>query len=163
MKRSGYTLTEVALVVAIVGVIFAMGPMLFIQVSRFIQLNSARLALQREARVAMATINRNLRQAKQSTIQISQLSGQPYYSRISFTRGDDTSYVFTQQGSTLTMTATNPTTTKTLSQHLRYLTFAPPRAEDLSIISVALTLEKKIYEGRTKALHMASEKVMIMN
>lgn len=163
MKRTGFTMTELLIVVAIVGVLFGLAPAIFVQVNRFIQLNTARLALQREARLTMATINRNLRQAQQGTIQISQLSGQPYYSSISFTRIDNTDYNFTQQGTNLIMTTANPSTTKILSENLRYLAFAPPRAEDLSIISVALTLEKKIYEGKSKALHMASEKVMIMN
>lgn len=163
MKRTGYTLTEMMLVVAIVGVVFSLGTTIFVQVNRFIQLNTARLSLQRDARLTMATINRNLRQAQQGTIQISRLAGQPYYSSISFTRIDNMAFTFTQQGTNLIMTSTNPSTTKVLSENLRYLAFVPPRSEDLSIISVALTLEKKIYEGRIKALHMASEKVMIMN
>lgn len=161
--KKGYSLTELLLVVAIVGVLFALAPAMFIQINRFIQLNSARLELQREARLAMSLINRNLRQARQSTLNIDQASGQPYYSRISFTRIDGTEFVITQQDTSLTMNTVNPDSTKTVSEHLRYLAFTPPRSEDLSIISVALTLEKKIYEGKSKALHMASEKVMIMN
>jgi hypothetical protein len=33
----------------------------------------------------------------------------------------------------------------------------------MGIISVSITLEKPIFEGRTKALHMASERVQVMN
>lgn len=161
MKKHGFSLTELLMVVAIVGILFAMAPMIFIQINRFIQLNTARLELQREARLAMSVINRNLRQAQQSTLQIDQVNGQPYYSRIAFTRIDGMAYTFFQQGTNLVMSTDN--TTKMLTTNVRYLAFAPPRTEDLSIISVSLTLEKKIYEGKSKALHMASEKVMIMN
>jgi len=54
-------------------------------------------------------------------------------------------------------------TSQVLSSNLRYLAFAAPRSDDLTIVSVSLTLEQEITELRTKALHMASEHVMIMN
>jgi hypothetical protein len=33
----------------------------------------------------------------------------------------------------------------------------------MTIVSVSLTLEKAIYEGKTKALHVATERVRVMN
>jgi hypothetical protein len=33
----------------------------------------------------------------------------------------------------------------------------------MGIVSVSITLEKEVYKGRRKALHMASEKVRIMD
>lgn len=161
LKTRGYTLTEVLLVVAIIGILFGLGPRLFISINRFLVLNRTRIELAREARQILPLINRNLRQSSVSTIVIDQAGGQPYYSRITFTRVDGMTFSFFQQGTNLCMSTSN--TTKVLTQNLRYLAFTPPRVEDLTILSVSLTLEKNIYEGRTKALHMASEKVMVMN
>lgn len=161
VRTGGYTLTELLLVVAIIGVLFGLGPRLFMSIDRFLILNRTRIELSREARQILPLINRNLRQASVGSIVIDQGNGQPYYSRISFTRIDGMTFLFEQQGTNLVMTTSN--TTKTLTGNLRYLAFTPPRVEDLTILSVSLTLEKNIYEGRTKALHMASEKVMVMN
>ncbi|MBI4669032.1 MAG: hypothetical protein HY747_07575 [Elusimicrobia bacterium] len=53
---------------------------------------------------------------------------------------------------------------KLLSKNLRYLAFTFPKSDDLGILSVAMTLEKVIYlKDSTMALHMASEKIRIMN
>jgi hypothetical protein len=109
----------------------------------------------------MAIINRNLRQAQSNTIRIDQASGQPYYSRLSFTRVQGDAITYYQQGTSLIQEDSN--ISRTLSKNLRYLAFAFPRSDDLTIISVSITLEKSIYEGKTKALHMASEKVRVMN
>jgi len=157
----GFTLIEALISVAIIGIIFTVGPSIFIQVNRFVVLNKARIELQREARTALSLMNRNLRQAQVNTIVLDQAANQPYYSRITFTRSDGVTFCFYQQGTSLMMSTSN--TTQELSENLRYLAFVPQSTEDLSIISVSLTMEKSIYEAKTKALHMASEKVMVMN
>lgn len=160
-RKAGFTLTELLVTVAIIGIIFSIGPRLFIEVNRFIILHRTKIELQRDARAILEIINKNLRQAYSSTIQIDQVTGQPYYSRISFTRLDNRSFTFYQQGTRLIMVSGG--VSKTLTESLRYMAFTPPRTEDLTIISVSLTLEKGIYEAKSKALHMASEKVMVMN
>ena len=55
------------------------------------------------------------------------------------------------------------TAASTLSGHLRYLAFTFPHSDDMTIVSVSVTLEEAIYEGQTKALHVASERVQVMN
>lgn len=160
--RAGYTLTEAMLVVAIVGTLASMGGNLLLQVNRYFILTRTRQALQQEARAIMYVVNRNLRQARSSTIMIDRLSAsQPFYSRIRFTKQQGTTMTFHQNGTDLIQTVGNQT--KILSQNLRYLAFTLPRSDDLTIVSVSLTLEQQIYEAKTKALHMASEKVRVMN
>ncbi|MFH1369416.1 MAG: prepilin-type N-terminal cleavage/methylation domain-containing protein [Elusimicrobiota bacterium] len=164
--RRGMTLTEVMITVAITGIIFAVGPQMFIQLNRFIKINQKKIEIQREARLILSTINRNLRMASSPSITIDRFaSNQPYCSRIRFQRVDGMAYTFYQQGSRLVMTQTGPgiSTSKILTSSLKYMAFVPPRSEDLSMISVSVTLEVQIPEAKTKALHMASEKVMVMN
>lgn len=160
-SRRGYTLTEAMLVVAITSVLFSMGGTLLLQINRFFLLSRTRVELQRDARAALYLVNRTLRQASAQSIRIDRAASQPHYSRITFTKAQGSTVSFYQTGRQLFMTEGGRT--RALSQNLRYLAFAFPRSDDMTIVSVAMTLEQSIYEGRTKALHMASEKVRVMN
>ncbi len=159
-KKRGYTLAEMMVVIAIIGIIISVGPGLLQQVQRFFFLNNTRVALQRDARAAMIVMTSRLRQAQSATIVIDQVASQPYYSRISFNDVDGNTIKFYQSGKSLYMV---DTTSRTLTTSLRYIAFALPRSDDMGIISVSFTLEQSIYEGRVKALHMASEKIRILN
>lgn len=134
---------------------------LLLHSTRFFLLNRTRVELQRDARAALATVTKSLRQSQSSTIVISQVSGQPYYSQIAFTDVGGVSVVYRQNGTSLQ--EVRGTSTRTLSDDLRFLNFYFPRSDDMTIVSVSLTLEKAIYEGKTKALHVATERVRVMN
>lgn len=160
--RAGYTLTEMLLVVAIIGILATVGSRIMLQVNRFFILTNTRTELQREARAVMYVVNRNLRQGSCASVSISRLnSSQPFFSQIQFTKASGTTMTFSQSGTRLIQTV--GTKTRILTQNVKYLSFTFPRSDDLSVISVAITLEKQIYQGRVKALHMASEKVRVMN
>lgn len=159
---------EAMLAVAITAILAAMGGRLLIQINRFFVLSTTRSSLQKEARSAMYVMNRELRQAQNASIVIDRLSSsQPFYSRVTFTKSTSsstttgTTMTFEQSGSKLIQIV--GTSSMTLTNNLYYLAFTFPRTDDMTIISVAMTLQKNIYEGRTKALHMASQKVQIMN
>ena len=161
-RDGGYSLTEMMLVVAILGILSTVGPMLITQTNRFFLMTTTKADLQKEARAAMYVINRNLRQAQSNTIIIDRsAAGQPFYSRITFTKIQGTTMRFHQNGNQLIQTVGN--NTKILTKNVRYLAFNFPRSEDLTIVSIGMTLEKSTYGGLTKALHMASEKVRVMN
>ena len=162
--RAGFTLTEAVITVAIVGILSSMSSILMIQANRYFLLSKARLDLQREARGLMYVITREVRQAKNSTIVLDRAATtQPFYSRISFTTQQGASIVIWQNGVQLVMTKGVPTDKTILSKNLRYLAFTFPRSDDMSILSVSMTLETSIAQGKKKALHMASEKVQVMN
>jgi type II secretory pathway pseudopilin PulG len=148
------------IVVSIIGMLIAMVAPLIIQTQRFFILNRARVNIQREARSAMTTISKNLRQAQSLTIRLDNVTGQPYYSRIRFTTVDGRALTYYQSGTNLFQIGTS---TSTLSTHVRFLNFFFPRTSDMSIVSISMTLEEVIYEGRKKALHVASERIRIMD
>jgi len=161
-RSAGYTLTEAMLVVAILGIVVSGGAQLLIQVQRYFMLTKTRTALQQQARAAMYVITRELRQAQNATITVDQAAGQPFYSRITFNKiNDSTAMQFYQSGGNLIQKRGNNVTT--LSTNLIYLAFSLPRSDSLAIISVDLTLQQAIFQGQIKALHMASEKVQVMN
>ena len=159
-RQSATTLIELMIVVAIMGFIVMLGPRLYLQIRRFFFMSNTRVELQREARSAMIVMTGRLRQAQSSTILIDQDTADPPYSRISFTDIDGNGIRFYQDGKNLYMVDTS---TRTLTTNLRYIAFALPKSDDLGIVSLSFTLEKSIFEGRTKALHMASEKIRVMN
>ena len=162
-RSAGFTLTEAMLTVAIVGILSTIGARLLIQVNRYYMLTKTRVELQSEARAIMYVISRNLHQARASTVVLDrQDATQPFYSRITFTKVQGTSLSFRQVGKELHQVG-GGTKDQILSKNLRYLAFTFPRSDDMTIISVSLTLEQEIYESQTKALHMASEKVRVMN
>lgn len=159
---SGYSLTEMLIAVAIIGILASVGARIMLQVNRYFIMTNTRSSLQREARAAMYIINRNLRQGSVASITIDRFNtSQPFYSRLTFTKVTGNRMIFYQNGTDLVQLV--GTKTRTLSKNVKYLAFTFPRSDDLSVISVSMTLEKSIYEGRVKALHMASEKVRVMN
>jgi hypothetical protein len=161
INNKGWTIAEMAMVAAVIGIVAMIGPQLINQTTKVFVLSKAKLELQREARAAMYLITRELRQAQSNTITIDQLNGQPYYSRIRFTKIQNVNVSIAQKNNAILLTIGNDTTT--LSQNLNYLSFTFPRSDDMTIVSVALTLQEQIYGGLFKALHMASERVRVMN
>ncbi|OGR40322.1 MAG: hypothetical protein A2X29_06805 [Elusimicrobia bacterium GWA2_64_40] len=169
--KRGYTLMEMMLVVAIMGVLILAAPRTFIKTYQFVQLLTARVEIQKNARGALANINRDLRQAMGDTIEVYEMPGQPPHSLIKFKKYD--SYggqkwvYYYQQGTQLYQAAGDLNGVmlagKLIANNLRYIAFTYPRTDDDGIISISITFEKATYEGGTKALQMAVEKVRIMN
>jgi prepilin-type N-terminal cleavage/methylation domain-containing protein len=160
-RASGFTLTEVMITVAILGVVFSIGPSILTNVTRFTRLSQARIDTQRAARTSLSEMNKTLRQASAATLNVSQETGQPPYSSLSFTTVDGRAMKYYQQNTNLFMV--NNGSTRTLSSDLRYIAFSYPRTDDPNIISVSVTFEKQTYQRNAKALQMAIEKVRIMN
>ena len=160
-NNKGWTLTELAITAAVIGVVAMLAPQIISQTTKVFVLGRAKLELQREARATMYIVTRELRQALSNSIAIDQLNGQPYYSRIRFTKIPNTNVTIAQNGSDIQLTIGNDTTI--LSKNLNYLAFTFPRSDDMTIVSVSVTLQEQIYNGLFKALHMASERVRVMN
>jgi prepilin-type N-terminal cleavage/methylation domain-containing protein len=160
-NERGWTLVELMIVTAIVGTVAMLAPQAMTQATKFFVLSRARLELQREARATMYVITRELRQAKSNSLVIDQAVGQPYYSRIQFTTIQLRNQTITQANNIIQLTSGN--TVSILSKHVAFLSFTFPRSDDMTIVSVALTLQEQIYNGAFKALHMASERVRVMN
>lgn len=160
--RRGVTLMEMMIVVGIVSTLFMVAAPILNQANKQFILTRTKVELQQEARGTMYVVTRSLRQAQGASITISRANAnQPFYSKITFTTEQGRTLVFQQEGKILYQVLSG--NKRVLSRNLNYLAFTFPRTDDMGIISVSITLKKDIYEGRSKALHMASEKVRVMN
>ena len=160
-SHKGYTLTEAMLTVAIVGTLAAVSSPLLVQMTNFWRQTSARNAIQRDVRSSLDMINRFVRQAQSGTVVIDAASGQPPDSRIAFTSIQGQSVSFYQGGNKLYMSLAGKVST--LSSNIAYIAFTYPRTDDVTLISVVVTLQSPTYLGGKKALQLSIQKVRIMN
>jgi len=178
-RRAGYTLMEAMLVVTILGIIASVSAGMLIGVNRYFLLTRTKVDIQRQGRSILYVITRELRQAQSNSIVIDRAStSQPFYSRITFNKvipstgtAQTTQWMqFEQVGNELIQRAVPqgaPANAQAgsivLTNNLNYLAFTFPRSDDMTIVSVSLTLQEATYQGQEKALHMASEQCQVMN
>ena len=160
-NRRGYSLVELMMAVAIIGILATVGPTMIISMQNFFLMTSARYEIQRDGRTMLDTVNRYLRQAVSSTVVIDTPAGQGPYSRVRFKHVDGRYMEFRQSGSKLIQVIENATTT--VSSNLIYIAFTFPRTDDPTIISVSITMGKSIQLGRRRVLELTIQKVRIMN
>lgn len=162
LNMRGFTLPEVMVTVAILGAIATLTPDLFNKFFDFFYLSEARTTIQRDTRKALDLMNRNLRQAYIGSLIVDQATGQPPYSRVQFIKvGESTLRSYYQSGNKL-MEGTG-SDSRMICENVRFLSFTFPKSDDLSIMSVSMTLEKIAARGTKKAIHVAIEKVRVMN
>lgn len=152
---------EAMLVVAILGIVSTMGATLFLRMYQFFNQSDTRTDVQRELRVVLDNMDRTIRTASAQTLNISENNNQPPYSRITFNTIDGSTVTYSQSGHTLTQTVgTNNTI---LTKNLQYIAFSYPQTDINTVVSIAITLQKSTYSGRSTALQMAISKVRVMN
>lgn len=164
MKNNrGWTLVELMIIVAMFGILSLSVSSLFLHIWRFYRITHVQKELQEEARTIMELIIRDLRNGISSTIVISRYDNQqPPYSKIDFytINGSSVSYYQLRRNLYYKVNNMQP---KILSRSISYFAVTFPKSYEMNIVSIALTLERDLYDLRRKALHMASEKVMLMN
>lgn len=160
-SRLGYTVTELMMVVAIIGILATVTPTMLIQMQNFFLMTSARYEIQRDARTTLDTVNRYMRQAVATSVVMDTPVGQGPYSRIRFRHVDGRYMEFRQQGAKLIQVI--GTAESVVSNNLIYIAFTYPHTDDTSIISVSITMGKNIQLGRRKVLELTIQKIRVMN
>ena len=132
LKR-GYTLMELMVVVAIMGVILLASPKIFENSFKFMRLAFARAEIQKNSRASLSNINRELRQAYASSIVVDELAGMPPHSRITFTRymsdGSTRLVSYYQNGKKLYLSL-DGSDGKMIADKLKYIAFSYPKTDD---------------------------------
>ena len=159
-SRGGFTFTEVMIVVMILSVMALIAPRLFSQLFQFYAIHSAKIEIQRDARVALDMINRMVREGTASSVVIDRAAGQPPCSRLTFRTTANQTIEFYQKGNELFEVQN---TTTSISKNLEFLAFSYPQSDDPSVITVSMTMSKLAFQGVPKTLDVAVEKVRVMN
>lgn len=160
-SRRGYTLTELMIAIAVMGTISTIGPTLMRNLQTFYLQSGARNDIERDARASLDIIDRELRQAKYSSIILDAAKGEPPFSRIRFTHVNGNNMSFYQQGGTLFMS--NGTDVTKLTSNLVYIAFTFPQTDNPTIVSVAMSMGKQVQLGKRMVLELTIQKVRIMN
>lgn len=166
-RTTGYTLTELLVIIAIIGILSPLVGAAFISIVKQYKLNMSKSEIQRNARSATEIINKTLRQATSNSIVITQMNADSLpCSMIIFTHVNGNVYRFYQSDDKLYMGISTDGINwndRTLGEYLRSIGFMYPDFYDDKIVSVSVCFEKETYEGKTKTLQLSSEKIRIMN
>lgn len=161
----GFTLTEMLLVVSIIGIVASLGSILLVQFQNFYFSANAHNTVQRDARQSLDAINRMLRQAVGSSIVIytPRISGnyQGAFSGISFNTVEGSQVSFYQNGNQLIEKVGN--NVSVLSRNLAYLAFSFPNTSQPTIVNVALSMSQNVQLGRKQVFELSNQSVGIMN
>ncbi len=93
----GVTLVELMIAVAVMSVVFLGLSSLLVNGLRLYNMNNVKASIERDVRVSLDLIQKSLREAQEATVEISTPTGEPAYSKISFTDVDGKDYSFYQQ------------------------------------------------------------------
>lgn len=163
----GITLIELMIVVAIMGLLSLMFRRTISNVWKEFKLAQVKIELQREGRLAINSISRDLKQASLSTLRIGpETLGEPQLSSMTFTKtaktsgGPEAQVSYFARGTDLVRNQGGQE--MVLSKNLAFLAFVPPRSNDMSVLSVSLKLEKPTYDGQTKSFSASLDKVKIL-
>jgi len=161
--NSGYSITEMMIVMLITGIVFSLGYMLFINYYENYRSSSAKLTLQNESRTAMEVMMKHIPQAKSDTVIITEYDSvaQPPHSLIGFATIDDVNFKFYQNNNKLVMESNN--TVRILSTHLRRVVFSFPQSDDYTYIAISLNLEMPAHGSTNTTLQVTADQIRIMN
>ncbi len=158
-RRSGYTLTELMVTVAIMGTASSVGYLVMRKSFQAQFLLDAQNDIQQGAFTSFDTLTRLLRPATASSVVIDRYdTSQPPWSRITFdVASTGRTVTVYQRGQTLYF-GTVP-----MFKGLRRLTFSYPKSTDPALMSVSMTFEKTVGDGRSKAIQLFIQKIKIQN
>ncbi len=158
-SRRGYTLPELMVTVAILGIIGSVGSLLTTKIFQAQMMSGALLNIQNNAFATFDVVNKLLRQAQSSSIVIDQYdSNQPPWSRITFTiPNNPKTFTFYQKGQTLYI-GNVPTFNNLLSLYFSY-----PQTSKGQLIDVSMTYQQSTGSGQSKALQLYIQNLTIQN
>ncbi len=163
----GFTLVELLMAIALLGVGTAWIVMLFMKTWELWKRNFEELLLQRDARSAMTTMVQGLREAKTGSVQITKAANGTNFSQINFIDGRGRSWNIRQEGAkvlALMPQSNGISSTMYLADNVQALYFIYPNFADMGLVDVGLTLRKAPYQHTPKVIVVQLvERVMLRN
>jgi prepilin-type N-terminal cleavage/methylation domain-containing protein len=165
MTQRGFTLAEAMIASAALGMISLVAGTLLLNTSRFNTQASARAAIQRDARICVEGISRELAQARGHTIVVDRYdAGQPPYSRLTFSQTDGRTVSYYQRGRGLyrKMIVGASVSTVLVADGLRQAAFSYPRSDNAGLVAISVAFERA-NASSTKALELSLSHVRVQN
>lgn len=165
--QAGFTLIEVMIAVALLGIGTAFITNMFLNSWRLWKRSYDELLMQRDSREAIALIGRALREASPGSVIVSSAGNAPLYSRIDFTDARGRNWTFSQSGyrvNYITKLASGSSATLFLLDHVSTLTFTYPNFQDRGLMDVGLVVSSTPYRDAPRPIVIQlAERVMIRN
>ncbi len=157
--RRGYTLTEIMIVVAILGITSGSTALVLQKTVQVQMMADALTNIQQGAFTSYDVISKLLRQGSAASVIIDRYdANQPPWSRLTFTNPNTGATIsVSQRGQTLYLN------NNAMSKSLRIISFAYPESSDPSIIMVSMTFEQSVGNGKSKAIQLFVQRVKIQN
>ena len=164
--EGGFTLVELMMVVALLGVGFGWITQLFLNTYQLWKRAFDELILQQQVRQSMAVMTKALRECKPGSATVDTPAGEPVYSTIRFTDGRNNWWVFKQSKSKLYAVHRQGagSATDMLCSNVDAVAFLYPSFQDLTLVDVSITARKLPYARAPKAIVLQLvERVMMRN
>jgi len=177
-SESGFTMTELMIAVAMLGIIGGIWVNVFIGGWRTWQRNFKELTAQQSARRAMAIMVQAIREGRPGSVIISKPTNGPNFSQIAFTDGRWRNWIFRQNGTRLMtvmplvpMSNGQPipngpvaSTTDFLAGDVQAVFFTFPSFSDTGLVDVGLTIRVFPYpQAANPIVVQLVERVMLRN
>lgn len=168
-NERGFTLVELCMAMAMLGVGLGFIVMLFSNTWRLWKRSYDELLMQEGARTAMAFMTKALREGSPGTVNIDSQTGSPPLSRIAFTDGKGTTWTFKQDGYALRYYQSwtyGSSATTFLTGAVEMLSFVPPNMQDFGLIDVSLVCSSTPYTfagSKTRIRMQLVERVILRN
>jgi len=165
--QAGFTLAEIMVTVAIVGILGLVGTNLVSSAYKAWRLSEARTEAQRDARTTLTLMQKFVKQASAASLAMDSLNAsEPPYSRLQFSTPGGDVYQFYQQQGAVVMARTpvsGTATTTVLAKNLRYMAFSYANTNQPNLVNVATCFEVKTLSAQSKDFFMSLEKIEIEN
>jgi len=158
--ESGFTLVELMITVALLGIGLAFITTMYLQGWRAFKRNYTDLTTQRDGRIAVDRMVQGIRQAKPMSVTVNNITGEAWFSRINFTHIKEQQWSFWKQGDKLYQCVDG--STGFMCDGVEALQFTYPAFGDYRVMDVGLTLSRRSYESRSIRIQL-TERVGIRN
>jgi len=168
-SESGFTMTELMIAVAILGIGMGVWVDLFLKTWQNWKRNFDEMSAQQGARRSMAIMVQAIREGRPGSVVITKAANGGNFSQISFTDGRWRGWVFRQDGARLMavvplVEGPNPSTTQFLAENVQSVYFTFPSFADMSLVEVGLTIRKWPYQNAPNPIVIQLvERVMLRN
>ena len=148
----GFTLVELMISVALLGMGLAYVTTVFLRGWENWKRNYTDVTTQRDGRIALDLMAQGIRQARPMAVKIDNVTGEAWFSRISFTHVKEQKWTFWKEGGKLYKAVDS--STMFLCDGVQALQFTYPNLSDFKTIDIGLTITRPTFQLKTLTVQL---------